>query len=130
MSDERTRKVLIADDDEDQRYVLGRIFQRAGFVTVMVELGADVVPKALAEEPDVILLDVQMPDQDGFTTGRQLKAEPVLADVPIIFLSGRTDARDREEGLALGGDAFLPKSTDHGELVRRVTALANLNPHS
>jgi DNA-binding response OmpR family regulator len=113
-------KVLLADDDEDQRYLLTRVLQRAGFVTIPVEAGADVVPGAAAERPDLILLDVQMPDQDGFETARQLKADPALATIPIIFLTGRLDPDDRAAALDLGAEAFLPKSTDPRELVRRV----------
>lgn len=113
-------KVLLADDDEDQRYLLSRVLQRAGFVTLPVEAGADVVPLARAERPDIILLDVQMPDQDGFATARQLKADPALATIPIIFLTGRLDPDDRMAALDLGAEEFLPKSTDPRELVRRV----------
>jgi CheY-like chemotaxis protein len=114
-------KVLLADDDEDQRYLLSRVLQRAGFVTIGVEIGTEVVPRARAERPDVIVLDVQMPDQDGFTTGRALKADPGLAAIPIIYLTGRLDPADRATALQLGAADFLPKSTDPRELVRRVT---------
>jgi CheY-like chemotaxis protein len=114
-------KVLLADDDEDQRYLLSRVLQRAGFVTIGVETGTEVVPRARAERPDVIVLDVQMPDQDGFTTGRALKADPALAAIPIIYLTARLDPGDRAEALQLGAVDFLPKSIDPRELVRRVT---------
>ena len=113
-------KVLLADDDEDQRYLLSRVLQRAGFETLPVETGTEVVPLARARRPDIILLDVQMPDQDGFTTVRQLKADPALATIPIIFLTGRLDPDDRVAALDLGAEEFLPKSTDPRELVRRV----------
>jgi DNA-binding response OmpR family regulator len=113
-------KVLLADDDEDQRYLLSRVLQRAGFETLPVETGTEVVPLARARRPDIILLDVQMPDQDGFTTVRQLKADPALAAIPIIFLTGRLDPDDRVAALDLGAEEFLPKSTDPRELVRRV----------
>jgi CheY-like chemotaxis protein len=119
------RKVLVADDDDDQRYLLSRVLQRAGFVTIAVETGGEVVPLARAERPDVILIDVQMPDQDGFTTVRQLKNDPALADIPIIFLTGRMEAGDRIVGLGLGAEDFLPKSIDTRELVRRVLHAAD-----
>jgi CheY-like chemotaxis protein len=114
------RKVLVADDDDDQRYLLSRVLQRAGFETVIAAAGLDVVPLAKAERPDVIVIDVQMPDQDGFTTVRQLKNDPALADIPIIFLTGRSEATDRAEGIDLGAEDYLPKSTDPRELVKRV----------
>jgi len=96
------------------------VLQRAGFVTIAVETGGQVLPLARDERPDVILIDVQMPDQDGFTTVRQLKNDPALAEIPIIFLTGRLDAGDRIAGLDLGAEDFLSKSIDASELVRRV----------
>ena len=122
------QKVLLADDDEDQRYLVGRLLQRAGFVTVTVDSGQDVLSTARAERPDIIVLDVQMPGQDGFATGRQLKADPALASVPIVFLSGHVDVKDRLAGLELGAEDYLPKSIDPRELVLRVQKLAKRPP--
>lgn len=118
-------KVLLADDDEDQRFLLGRVLQRGGCAVVPVAAGTDVVAAARAERPDVILLDVQMPDQDGFTTGRQLKADPdpTLAAIPIVFLSGRTDTQAMLEAARIGA-AYLSKSSDYEDVVRTVQALA------
>jgi len=118
------RKVLVADDVEDQRYLLSRVLQRAGFETIAAETGRQVLPLAHAERPDVIVIDVQMPDQDGFTTVRLLKNDPALADIPIIFLTGRSEADDRAAGIGLGAEDYLPKSVDPRELVRRVQQLA------
>ncbi len=114
------RKVLVADDDDDQRYLLSRVLQRAGFDTVIAESGLQVLPLVHAERPDVIVIDVQMPDQDGFETVRLLKSDPALADIPIIFLTGRSEASDRAEGIDLGAEDYLSKSTDPRELVKRV----------
>lgn len=116
--------VLLADDDEDQRYLMGRLLQRAGFETVMVDSGDRVLSTARTSSPDVILLDVQMPGQDGFTTCRQLKDDPRLAAVPVLFLSGRMDEDDRLAALEAGAADYLSKGTDARELVRRVQQLA------
>ncbi len=128
MKNPSPRRVLLADDDEDQRYLLSRVLQRAGFVTITVESGAHVVPIARTERPDVILLDVQMPDQDGFTTVRLLKHDPSLADIPIIFLTGRLDPDDRVVALGLGAEDYLSKSIEAGELVRRVRQVLGCSP--
>jgi two-component system, OmpR family, alkaline phosphatase synthesis response regulator PhoP len=116
--------VLLADDDEDQRFLMGRLLQRAGFETVMVDSGDRVLSIARTSSPDVILLDVQMPGLDGFTTCRQLKDDPRFADVPILFLSGRMDERDRAAAVEAGADDYLSKGIDARELVRRVQQLA------
>jgi DNA-binding response OmpR family regulator len=117
-------KVLVADDDEDQRFLISRVLQRAGFQTIPVENGADVVSIARAERPDVILLDVQMEDQDGFVTCRQLKGDPSLAATPVVFLSGRLDPQDQLTGQELGAAGFLRKSADTKELISRVKMLS------
>jgi DNA-binding response OmpR family regulator len=114
--------VLLADDDDDQRCLLSWMLQRAGFTTIDVHHGAQVVPLARAQRPDVILLDVHMPDQDGFTTARLLKGDPALAGIPIIFLTARLEASDRGVARDLGADELLLKSTEAGELVRCVRA--------
>jgi CheY-like chemotaxis protein len=119
--------VLLADDDEDQRYLMGRLLQRAGFETVLVDSGDRVLSAAHTANPDVILLDVQMPGLDGFTTCRQLKDDPRLAAVPVLFLSGRMDERDRRAALEAGADDYLSKGIDARELVRRVQQLARLD---
>ena len=117
-------KVLVADDDEDQRFLITRVLQRNGFQAIPVENGVDVVSIARAERPDVILLDVQMPDQDGFVTCRQLKGDPSLAATPVVFLSGRLDPQDQLTGQELGAADFLRKSADTRELISRVRMLS------
>jgi DNA-binding response OmpR family regulator len=121
----RMVKVLVADDDEDQRFLISRVLQRAGFETIPVENGVDVVSVARTERPDVILLDVQMEDQDGFATCRLLKGDPALAATPVVFLSGRLDPQDQLIGQELGAADFLKKSADTRELVSRVKMLAS-----
>jgi DNA-binding response OmpR family regulator len=114
--------VLVADDDDDQRFLLSWVLQKAGFTTIDVHSGVQVVPLAHAQRPDVILLDIHMPDQDGFTTAKLLKGDAAVANIPIIFLTGRMDAADRSVALDLGADDLLLKSTEADELVRCVRA--------
>jgi DNA-binding response OmpR family regulator len=120
--------VLVGDDDEDQRYLISRLLGRSGFTVVSVTRGADILPEALRCRPAAILLDVQMPDQDGFTTARQLKARPETAATPLVFLTGRSTVDDRLAGLRLGADDYLSKSVDPRELVLRVQKLCDRAP--
>jgi DNA-binding response OmpR family regulator len=120
--------VLIADDDEDQHFLMSRLLHRAGFKVAVVTRGTDVVPQAQATRPAVILLDVQMPDQDGFTTARQLKAHPDTAGIPLMFLTGRSTVDDRLAGLRIGADDYVSKSVDPRELVLRVQKLCDRVP--
>jgi DNA-binding response OmpR family regulator len=125
---EARQTVLIADDDEDQHYLMSRLLHRAGFKVVVSTRGADVLPQAQATRPAVILLDVQMPDQDGFTTARQLKAHPDTAGIPLMFLTGRSTVDDRLAGLRIGADDYVSKSVDPRELVLRVQKLCDRVP--
>ncbi len=84
--------------------------------------------QAQATKPAVILLDVQMPDQDGFTTARQLKGHPETAGIPLMFLTGRSTVDDRLAGLRIGADDYVSKSVDPRELVLRVQKLCDRVP--
>ena len=85
-------------------------------------------PRPRRSRPAVILLDVQMPDQDGFTTARQLKAHPDTAGIPLMFLTGRSTVDDRLAGLRIGADDYVSKSVDPRELVLRVQKLCDRVP--
>ncbi|MFI5076771.1 MAG: response regulator [Vicinamibacteria bacterium] len=122
---EARQTVLIADDDEDQHFLMSRLLHRAGFKAVVVTKGVEVLAQAQASKPAVILLDVQMPDQDGFTTARQLKGHPDTAGIPLMFLTGRSTVDDRLAGLRIGADDYVSKSVDPRELVLRVQKLCD-----
>ena len=120
--------MLIADDDEDQHFLISRLLHRAGFKVAVVTRGIDVLTNAQVSRPAVILLDVQMPDQDGFTTARQLKAHPDTAGIPLMFLTGRSTVDDWLAGLRIGADDYVSKSVDPRELVLRVQKLCDRVP--
>jgi DNA-binding response OmpR family regulator len=109
---------------------MSRLLHRAGYKVAVATKGADVLPQAQATRPSVILLDVQMPDQDGFTTARQLKAHPDTAGIPLMFLTGRSTVDDRLAGLRIGADDYVSKSVDPRELVLRVQKLCDRVPPS
>ena len=125
---EARQTVLIADDDEDQHFLMSRLLHRAGFKVVVVTKGKEVFAQAQAAKPAVILLDVQMPDQDGFTTARQLKGHHDTAGIPLMFLTGRSTVDDRLAGLRIGADDYVSKSVDPRELVLRVQKLCDRVP--
>jgi CheY-like chemotaxis protein len=123
--------VLVADDDDDQRYLLTRVLQRAGFDVIEAATGNEALALARARLPAAILLDVQMPDQDGLTTGRLLKAERETSSIPLMFLSARSDAADRAAGRAVGAEDYVSKTVDPRELIDRVRAMCTrLKPSS
>jgi two-component system OmpR family response regulator len=113
-------KILIVDDEPHIRDVLRFALSREGFAVVEAEDGAQGLALALAEAPDLIVLDIMMPELDGTEMCRRLRRD---SRVPIIFLSSRDDEIDRILGLELGGDDYVAKPFSPRELVARVKAV-------
>ncbi len=122
-------KILAIDDDKNflevLRSALGKTFPQAGFFSAMD--GAGGINLALAEDPNLILLDMIMPEMNGFEVCRRLKADPRIADIPVIFLTAmKADASTYVEALEAGGEAFLLKPTELGQLMFQVRAMAKI----
>ncbi|MEM1433464.1 MAG: response regulator transcription factor [Pseudomonadota bacterium] len=111
--------VLVADDDAHIREVVCFALQRAGFKTLEAADGREVVQQHHRHRPDLIVLDVLMPEADGLAVCQQLRAESA---VPIVFLSSKDEEVDRILGLEMGGDDYLVKPFSPRELVARVKA--------
>ena len=111
-------RVLVVDDEENIRYLVGSALQLAGFDTAVVESGADAVDTAATFHPDVVVLDVMLPDLDGFTVLQRLRDRGSTA--PVIFLTARDGTEDRVRGLTTGGADYQVKPFAVAELVARV----------
>jgi DNA-binding response OmpR family regulator len=116
-------KILIAEDDADQRAIVTICLTAAGYAPVAVVSGDLVVQAARDEKPALILLDVAMPNLDGYSACRLLKADPELADIPVIFMTSRSTYEDKLIGLTIGAEEFLTKPVDLRELVLRIRLL-------
>lgn len=120
-------RLLLVEDDVDIQVVARRALKRAGFTVSVAGNGAEALAAAQAEKPDVILLDWMMPDMDGPEVCRQLKADPAMSDVPVIFLTARSQQAEIARGLALGAAGYIVKPFDAltlGEDVRAVLGRA------
>lgn len=115
-------RVLVADDDEDIRAYLEVTLQLAGFHVLLANDGAEAVQVARNARPDVILLDVMMPTQDGLDALRQLRNDPRTGHLPVMLLTARVQTDDAITGLDAGADDYLTKPFDPDELVARVRA--------
>ena len=114
-SPSRQRTVLVVDDYEAQRYAMSRLLQQAGFAVLVAGTGEESLARA-RQHPDVILLDVGLPDMTGFEVCRRLKANPEPAEAPVVFVSGTyMSPDDVVQGEKVGGCCFLfhPVSVDH-----------------
>lgn len=116
-------RVLVADDDAHIRELVCFSLARAGFETLPAADGLRALELAGSELPDVVVLDVLMPEMDGTEVCRRLRADSRTARLPILFLSSRDDEVDRIVGLELGGDDYVTKPFSPRELVARVRAL-------
>jgi pilus assembly protein CpaE len=116
-------KILIVDDDLDTLKLVGLILQRQGYQIVAANSGSQGLAKASAEHPNLILLDVMMPDMEGYEVARRLRADRDLARTPIIMFTAKTLVDDKVAGFEAGVDDYMTKPTHPAELVSRVKAL-------
>jgi two-component system, OmpR family, response regulator CpxR len=113
-------RVLVVDDDAELCQLVTRYLTREGFEITWAADGAAGVERALAEEYSIIMLDVMMPDTDGFDVLRRIRAH---RRTPVLMLTARGDTQDRIRGLEMGADDYLPKPFDPAELVARIRAI-------
>jgi two-component system OmpR family response regulator len=112
--------ILIADDDPHIREVVRFALEKAGFATAQAADGRETIEKYLSVHPDLVVLDIVMPEMDGTEVCRQIRLQSAT---PIIFLSSRDEEVDRIVGLELGGDDYVTKPFSPRELVARVKAV-------
>jgi len=117
--------VLIAEDDRAVRHSLERTLRLEGFEVAAARTGIEAVDACAAELPDLLVLDVMMPDMDGLTACRTLR--PRYVELPILMLTARHEVGDRVAGLEAGADDYLVKPYAAAELIARVRALLRRN---
>ena len=101
--------ILIVDDAQVDRANLERILAQAGHRVLVAESGEQGVARARSDRPDVILMDVNMPDLDGFAATRQLKGDPSTRDIPVVFVTGKNQKADIAWGRMLGARGYVGK---------------------
>ena len=119
--------ILIVDDQLSAREVLRGLLAGEGYHLVFASSGEEALAKAVELVPDLILLDVMMPDMDGFKVCQRLRAESRSAEVPIIMVTSLDDSDSRLRGLELGVDDFITKPFSQAELQTRVRTITRLN---
>ncbi|MFQ5555319.1 MAG: response regulator [Acidimicrobiia bacterium] len=113
-------RILVVDDDPDIIQFVKMNLELEGFEVETAENGRVALESAKSRPPDLILLDVMMPEMDGLTVLRRLRASPATANVPVIILTAKALAEDRVKGLDLGADDYITKPFDLEELLARV----------
>ena len=112
--------ILLVDDIVENLKVLGNIFKNEGFQIAIASNGEAAISIARSKLPDLILLDVQMPGMDGFEVCKTLKSDVLTKDIPILFLTAKTESEDIIKGFELGAVDYITKPFNNNELLARV----------
>ncbi len=116
-------RILVAEDDPDIASLLAHYLQRAGFEADLVQSGRDVLPRIKKAPPDLLLLDIMLPDLDGLEVCRAVRGDEHIAAVPIIMVTAKGEESDRIVGLELGADDYITKPFSPNEVIARIRAL-------
>jgi DNA-binding response OmpR family regulator len=116
-------RILVVEDDPDIAALVGRYLDKAGFISERAASGRDALTAIATRAPDLIVLDLMLPQVDGLEVCRVIRGNETTAGLPIIMLTARADESERIVGLELGADDYLAKPFSPNELVARVRAL-------
>jgi CheY-like chemotaxis protein len=112
--------VLLVEDNDDNARALQRLLGRRGFTVTIVGTGEGVMPAVLDSPPALVLMDIGLPDTDGLTITRRLKADPATAAIPVIALTAHAMSEDKAEATAAGCDDFCAKPINLPDLLARM----------
>ncbi len=116
-------RVLIVEDEPDIRGLLAFHLEREGYQVVKSSTGADALRQVRARPPDLVLLDLMLPEMDGLEVCRRLRQDPATAPLPIVMLTAKGEEVDRVLGLELGADDYIVKPFSPKEVVARIRAV-------
>ena len=116
-------KVLVVDDSKTELMFMTDLLQKNGFTVKTAENAEDAFRRLAEEKPDLILMDVVMPGQNGFQLTRAITRDPLYADVPIIMCTSKNQETDRVWGMRQGARAYMTKPVDPAELQAKIDAL-------
>ncbi|GGH59768.1 response regulator [Comamonas phosphati] len=118
------QKVLVVDDSKTELMYLTDLLQKQGLQVSTAENGEEAMQRLAQDKPDLILMDVVMPGQNGFQLTRAISRDPLYADVPIIMCTSKNQETDRVWGMRQGAKAYITKPVDAAELQAKIAALS------
>ena len=127
---QRRATILVVDDEEPPREFLNRVLQREGYVVSLAADGRSALNAIAQTQPDVVILDVMLPEVDGFEVCRRVRDDARTRLTPIIMVTGYDAQAERVQGLSAGADDFLGKPFDLSELLARVRSLARMKRYT
>ncbi len=114
------RRILLVEDNEMNREMLSRRLARRDYEVVHAVTGREAIEKALTEHPDLILMDLSLPDVDGWEATRRIKGDAATAAIPVIALTAHAMAGDREKALEAGADDYDTKPVEFSRLLQKI----------
>ncbi len=115
--------ILLVEDNEMNRDMLSRRLERAGYRVILAVDGPRGIAAARAESPDLVLMDMSLPEIDGWEATRHLKQDPATSGIPVIALTAHAMVSDREKALQAGCDDYDTKPIDFARLLQKMTAI-------
>jgi DNA-binding response OmpR family regulator len=119
----KKKKILVVDDEDDILHFLELVLKEKGYDVVTAENGHDALTTAQIEKPDLVLLDIMMPQMDGWEVLKLLRVDEETADIPVAMLSARTEAKDRVQGLQEGAIDYICKPFSLQELLGKIETI-------
>jgi DNA-binding response OmpR family regulator len=117
------KKILVVDDEDDILHFLELVLREKGYQVATAMGGQEALTKAQLERPDLVLLDIMMPQMDGWEVLKLLRVDDETATIPVAMLSARTEARDRVQGLQEGAVDYICKPFSLQELLGKIDAI-------
>jgi CheY-like chemotaxis protein len=121
-------RVLLVEDNEMNRDMLSRRLARKGFEVLLAADGEEALEVARRERPDLVLMDMNLPVKDGWTTVREIREDPQLGDIPVIALTAHAMSDDRQKALDAGCNDYETKPLDFARLLGKMEALLSARP--
>ena len=117
------KTILIVDDELSILVPLQFLMEKAGYVTKLAQSGKEAIEKISEIQPDLILLDIMLPDLDGYEIYQMIRQRPEWESIRIIFLTAKNRDTDMAKGLAMGADAYITKPFSNAQLVEKICEL-------
>jgi two-component system alkaline phosphatase synthesis response regulator PhoP len=118
-----TKKILVVDDEDDILHFLELVLREKGYDVATASGGHEALTKAQIEQPNLILLDIMMPQMDGWEVLKLLRVDEETADIPVAMLSARTEAKDRVQGLQEGAIDYICKPFSLQDLLAKIETI-------
>jgi DNA-binding response OmpR family regulator len=117
------KKILVVDDEEDILHFLELVLREKGYQVATASSGHEALTRAQMEKPDLILLDIMMPQMDGWEVLKLLRVDDETSEIPVAMLSARTEAKDRVQGLQEGAVDYICKPFSLQDLLAKIDAI-------